>query len=750
MSNLDYSKLVEPAKRKDIVEEVLRDQAKEYLSSQSKLNHIIKFMKFGKVTDYLKDFPNFDSITKLDVFNNNELYEFIKGIAPNIKFTAYKTSNFIQNNELLFVFDISNTTRVVCFGDISSKLWKDTLSYWNQDKYPYSKWTDVYIDENKFTREVSNIKMTIVNGKVKFWEKIYNFPNMMLGKTDKNLNNKIGAIDLETYGTDVESGGLGIHNVYAAGIALQTGYYKDYFIDPNTALNNGDDILNKLFLELFDYININKKERNGFTLYAHNLGRFDSIFILKSLVKSGYDIKAQWQNNDILFIKITDKNRKIYVKLKDSIKLIPTSLDKMLKTFNCEISKGIFPHTFVSENTLNYVGPKPNIKYYYDDSKITDSQLNGYNNLPDTFNLKKECLAYLKSDVKGLLEAMGIISLHYFDKYGFNITSFSTLPSLALAIFGYSYIESDHTIKMIKGPIEKFIRQAYFGGNSNIFVDNNNRIIPEGYHYDMNSQFPSAMKSPMPTGNPVFSTNTDLNYYTLGFVFAKITPPSSEVLPNLFLQSRSEDGSVSCPREEFYEFISTVDLKQGVKYGYKAEILCGVNFPQACEANELFGPFVDKFYEIKNTATDSVSRNIAKLILNSTYGKFGQREHEYSIRLLDKETTEEIVQKYHYNYLTQLSDDLYIIRTGPKLNDKLRKLYTEPSNLLEDNIEHKLSKDRGIMSAVQISAMISAYARVSINPLKNIPDNLAIASNTDSLILRKPLEDHLIGKELGQ
>jgi len=752
MSNMDYSKLVEPAQRKNIVEQVLRDQAKEYLSSQSKLNHILKFIKFGQVTDYLKDFPKFDSITKLEVFNNNELYEFIHEIAPNIKFTAYKSSNFIKDNVLFFVFDLSNNKRLVCLGD--SKSWKSSLSYWNSDKYPYSKWTDISIDENLFTREVSNIKMNIVNGKVKFWEKLYNFPNFMLPYIDQNHNTKIGAIDLETYGSEGEAGGLGIHKVYAAGIALQTGYYQDYFIDHNTGLNNADDIINKLFLDLFDYINMNKKERNGFTLYAHNLGRFDSIFILKSLVKSGLVIKAHWQNNDILFIKITDTKRKLSVKLKDSIKLIPTSLDKMLKTFNCEINKGIFPHTFVSEDSLNYVGPKPDIKYYYDETNFNESQVKGYNNLPDIFNLKQECLAYLKSDVMGLLEAMGKISLHYFDNYRFNITKFNTLPSLAVAIFGRSYIDSDHTIKVIKGPMEHFIRQAYFGGNSNIFVDNKNRIIPDGYHYDMNSQFPTAMKSPMPTGNPVFSNNTDLNYYTLGFVFAKITPPCSEVLPNLFLQSRHEDGSVSCPREEFYEYISTVDLRQGLEYGYKAEILCGVNFPDACESNELFGPFVDKFYEIKNTAKDSVSRNIAKLILNSTYGKFGQREHEYSIRLLDKASTEEIVQKYHYNYLTQISEDLFIIRTGPKLNDKLRQLYIDQSNnplLMDmDKIKPKLSKDRGIMSAVQISAMISAYARVSINPYKNIPDNLAIASNTDSLILRKPLDDNLIGKGLGQ
>lgn len=64
----------------------------------------------------------------------------------------------------------------------------------------------------------------------------------------------------------------------------------------------------------------------------------------------------------------------------------------------------------------------------------------------------------------------------------------------------------------------------------------------------MNSQFPHAMKFSMPTGNPIFSNNTDLNYYKLGFVFARITPPSKDVLTNLFIHKRNEDGSVSCPR----------------------------------------------------------------------------------------------------------------------------------------------------------------------------------------------------------
>ena len=228
------------------------------------------------------------------------------------------------------------------------------------------------------------------------------------------------------------------------------------------------------------------------------------------------------------------------------------------------------------------------------------------------------------------------VSDGYFDKYKLDITKYYTLPNLAITIFGFWFYDDEvDSIKMIKGPLEEFIRQAYFGGNSDIFTDVDDRLVSEGYHYDMNSQFPYAMKKKMPTGNPVFSNNKNLDYYKLGFVFARITPPSKEILPNLFIQRRNEDGSISCPREEFYEYVSTEDLRQGIKYGYKVEVLCGVNFPNACDEEVLFGEFVNKLYKIKNESTDIVEKQIAKLILNSTYGKFGQREKENNIKLVN-------------------------------------------------------------------------------------------------------------------
>jgi len=56
--------------------------------------------------------------------------------------------------------------------------------------------------------------------------------------------------------------------------------------------------------DLFNYIYLDRKVRNGQTLYAHNLGRFDSVIILKSLARGGYDVRAKCRNNDILSVKI--------------------------------------------------------------------------------------------------------------------------------------------------------------------------------------------------------------------------------------------------------------------------------------------------------------------------------------------------------------------------------------------------------------------------------------------------------------
>lgn len=85
--------------------------------------------------------------------------------------------------------DVSTQTRVVCIGD--SKTRKNTLTFWNKDKDPYAKWTAVSIGNNKFTRQVGEIKFHIGKGNVIFSENLYNFPDKIKCYTEKKHNTKI-------------------------------------------------------------------------------------------------------------------------------------------------------------------------------------------------------------------------------------------------------------------------------------------------------------------------------------------------------------------------------------------------------------------------------------------------------------------------------------------------------------------------------------------------------------------------------
>jgi hypothetical protein len=109
--------------------------------------------------------------------------------------------------------------------------------------------------------------------------------------------------------------------------------------------------------------------------------------------------------------------------------------------------------------------------------------------------------------------------------------------------------------------------------------------------------------------------------------------------------------------------------------------------------------------------------------MKSLYGKFGQKEIESRIRVLPSTEAAKLVKNYHYSYLSEIGNGLVLIKYSARLNEKIRRLYKEN----EDELDKKfLAKQRGILSAVQISSRIAALARVSINKYKNMAANLII------------------------
>lgn len=188
-------------------------------------------------------------------------------------------------------------------------------------------------------------------------------------------------------------------------------------------------------------------------------------------------------------------------------------------------------------------------------------------------------MSYLKSDLRGLLEVLHKLSKETFKENSLNITDYSTLPSLTSAIFTSSFYDEKNPIKMIKGKIEEDIRQSYFGGRrSSEQVGVYANEVSKAYMSAIHSQYPKAMLNDMPVGDPIFTTEKDLDKI-FGFVYGTITAPDADKLRVPYIQYRDPiTGNVSCPRGEFVRMIFSEEMKAARLDGYKIEIMFGYQF----------------------------------------------------------------------------------------------------------------------------------------------------------------------------
>jgi len=122
---------------------------------------------------------------------------------------------------------------------------------------------------------------------------------------------------------------MGYHQVYAAGFSTEDKTELNY-IEP---LETSEQFVSRFFWNVLMDNNL-----DGYTIYAHNLGRFDSIFIIKSLISNkDFNITPIWKDNSILSLTIKHLNTKFVIL--DSLQLIPGSLENILESFDCKIKK---------------------------------------------------------------------------------------------------------------------------------------------------------------------------------------------------------------------------------------------------------------------------------------------------------------------------------------------------------------------------------------------------------------------------
>lgn len=617
-------------------------------------------------------------------------------------FTKWGGKLIILNNRIKVVFNDTNYFDIKL--DANNKFY--TAKFYIKDNLILTFVDTPLLEggEDDFDRVLDGTKKYVFRGGIVISKKLgYKLRFLTPLKKSKTFKAKILTMDIEAYNDE-----NGFFIPYACGvydgIATNTWYTTDFNHDYDAMLTA---MINSVFT----------KKYNGYRVYIHNLSRFDGIFLLKIIArigaKNGNTPKVIYRDGNIM--KITLKSGGGLLYFYDSLLLLPSSLRGLGKAFNVNVEKSYFPYTFTTKERLDYIGPVPEYSYF------KDLGLKEYNIILSNiklWNLKRETLLYLEKDIISLHQIILEFSNKMYNNLQVDITKRPTIASIALQVYRTKFLSPNSNIPLTLGNLYKDIKQAYFGGIVDVYKPYGKDL----YYYDINSLYSHSMIKDMPVGNPSY-VEGELDLMTsFGFYFAEIEAPKGLDIPVLPVK---RDGRTLCPTGSFSGWYFSEELKEAqLEYGYKVKIIRGYQY----ERGVIFHEYINHFYNIKMNASGA-DRTIAKLMLNSLYGKFGMSP--------DMETVE-------------------IIQSGSKAESKYINTNLSDRFSLGENIEliryteSESDDERELNISVGLSAAIAAYSRITINRYKYIKGNECFYSDTDSVVLQQPLPDREVGKALGQ
>ena len=347
-----------------------------------------------------------------------------------------------------------------------------------------------------------------------------------------------------------------------------------------------------------------KKEANPIILF-HNL-KFDGEFILFYLLKNDYEYveKKERRNKTFstlisdmglfyqieVYFEVGKKTKK--VTFIDSLKIINQSVDSIAKTFNLEEQK--------LEIDYNLPRERGHI-------------------------LTLEEKDYIKNDVVIVAKAMEHL-------YSMGLTKMTAGSN---ALYEYKNIMSLDKFNRIYTKLtyeaDKDLRQAYKGGFTYLNPIYENEDVSSGEVLDVNSLYPSVMyDSLLPFGEPFFyegKYKDDIIYplyiqrITCSFKLKDGKIPTIQIKHRQFIDNEyltsSNDEIVALT-------LTNIDLKLFLEQ-YDVEDLKYISGWKFKAMHGLFREYIDKWIAIKNESTISGNkgmRQIAKIMLNSLYGKF--------------------------------------------------------------------------------------------------------------------------------
>lgn len=689
----------------------------QYLTINDKdwyIDWIINNMEFK--SEYYNE-TQIDSIIFSYGFKKGQI-ENKNSIESDLTFQKYNNHNLVISfnpldfGKILTVSKLNNETLYILQDkdDLIIKI----LSSENQNSieifknaYLIIKFTDLKLSENKFIRIIDNKKYYFENNEEILFMKETNTRFISKTNKSKNLTNNFITLDIETYIKD---------NVLIPFCISFFDGKKTYSFFITDFRSTEDLILSALK-------SILTRKYNGYNVYMHNMAKFDIIFLLKHLVKLG-SVNPRKHNDRFNRIQLNyGKNLEYRIQFKDSYLILLASLAKLTKGFMVKTLKSLFPFLFVNENNLDYIGNVPEFIYF--GNKTNYEEYKEYYSKFNIWNLKEETIKYCEIDCISLHQVIFKFSELIFDLFQKNVHHYPTLPSLAFAIFRSNFMK-EKNISQLSGKISKDIRSGYTGGAVDMYIPEN----PEGevvYAYDVNSLYPFIMKEyPMPTGKPVYFEGDirAIDPNAFGFFYCEIIAPLDIKHPILQTHVKTNGIRTIAPIGTWEDMIFSAEMDNAIKYGYKFKILWGYTF----KPEYLFKDYVDFLYNFRINYHKSDPLNfIAKILLNSLYGRFGMNDNFTEINIIHKDYLADFENKF-LNMITNKTelDDYFMV---------------EIENFFEnDESTHNIN--------VGIAAAITAYARIHMSQFKNNPNFELFYSDTDSIYINKPLDKNFISENM--
>jgi hypothetical protein len=676
----------------------------EYYKELTIKNMIFSYtIKKGRAKDKI----NFNSVNS-GLISNLE-YQYFHHHKLPITMDPLKYGKLLKQIDNIYFVQINRTnTAVITKNEDFNK-----VEFFKEGELIY-EYKDHKVDESTFVRSILNKHYTFKDNKLVILtvEKPVNFIKPLLSLS--TLTNKIITLDIETFIKD------GIHIPYV--ICWFDGEKSNsyYLVD----FNSSNLLLTQAIKELM------VRKYDDHKIYIHNMASFDGIFLLKILVELG-NVKPIIHHGDLISINFKSK---IYnFVFKDSLQILLVSLRKLAKVFGVDTQKSIFPYSFVNENNLDYIGPVPDFKYF---DNITIKEYNEYCLKFDNshWDLRDEAIKYCEIDCISLYQIIIKFSNMIFDLFKINIHKYPTLSSIAFAIFRTHFLEKGE-IPQIFGQIGKDIRQGYTGGAVDMYIPR----PPKGtkiFCYDVNSLYPFVMDQfDMPVGKPTqfFGDIRKTDPNAFGFFYCKIIAPDNLLHPILQTHIKTKSGiRTIAPLGTWEDMIFSAEMDNAIKYGYKFEILWGYKF----KPKNIFKGYVGHLYSLRLKYPKTNPLNmIAKILLNSLYGRFGMNDSFPNITIFDTFKEFKIWFKDHSEDVIDFMElgDKVLVQHRSENQDN----YTDTWGGMET---HNVS--------VGIAAAITAYARIHMSQFKNNPNFNLYYSDTDSIYIDRPLPDEFISSTI--